>query len=165
LSLTPAQQQYYDLKQQYQDCILFFRLGDFYEVFYEDAKICSRVLDLVLTARNKTAPNPIPMAGIPHHSSDKYIQKLIHHGYKVAIAEQTSEPKPGKIVSREVVSVITPATYLSETSKTSATIAAICMLQTTSGSYHLARGDFAIGAYMTQSYQTLEDLIKQLMIL
>ncbi len=83
-----------DLKKQNPDAILFFRLGDFYETFWEDAKIASKVLDLVLTSKNKTSENPIPMAGIPHHSAEKYITKLVQNGYKVAIAEQMTDPIP-----------------------------------------------------------------------
>lgn len=165
IPLTPAQQQYHDLKQTVPDCILFFRLGDFYEVFHEDAKICSKILDIVLTARNKHNPDPIPMAGIPHHSADKYIHKLIHHGYKIAIAEQISQPTPGKIVSREIARIITPATYLSETSKSTATIAAITYQYTDYGLYHIARGDFVVGEYSTWSYATIEDTIKYCLLL
>lgn len=110
-------QQYQEMKKQYLDCVLFFRIGDFYEVFFEDAHICHRVLDLVITSKNKNEPNPIPMAGIPHHSIDKYIPKLIQHGYKVAIAEQTSEPIPGKLVQREISQIITPGTYIQEGDK------------------------------------------------
>jgi DNA mismatch repair protein MutS len=96
------------MKKQHADCILFFRMGDFYETFFEDAKICSKVLDIVLTSKNKNSENSVPMAGIPYHSVDKYIAKLIAHGYKIAIAEQTTAPVPGKIVEREVVNIITP---------------------------------------------------------
>ena len=105
---TPAMQQYVDMKKQYNDCILFFRLGDFYEIFFEDAKLCSKLLDIMLTSKNKNSENPIPMAGIPYHSAEKYIQKLVSHGYKVAIAEQMTDPVPGKIVERQVQSVVTP---------------------------------------------------------
>jgi DNA mismatch repair protein MutS len=117
MSFTPAIIQYLDIKKEHEDCILFFRMGDFYETFFEDAKICSKVLDIVLTSKNKNSENSVPMAGIPYHSADKYITKLINHGYKVAIAEQTSEPIPGKIVEREVVNIITPGTYIQETKK------------------------------------------------
>lgn len=86
--LSPAQQQYADLKQAHQDCLLFFRLGDFYEVFHEDAKLAHKVLGITLTARNKQSENPIPMAGIPHHSLEKYVPQLIEAGIKIAIAEQ-----------------------------------------------------------------------------
>ena len=113
--LTPAQKQYLDLKAKYKDCILFFRMWDFYETFYEDAKICSRILDITLTTRDKNSPNPVPMAGVPYHSADKYIQKLVEAGYKVAIAEQIWEVKPGQIVERDVVAVVTPGTYLDDT--------------------------------------------------
>jgi DNA mismatch repair protein MutS len=74
---TPAMQQYHDIKRKHADCIVFFRLGDFYEVFHEDAHLCSKLLDIVLTAKNKTTDHPIPMAGMPYHSIDKYIAKLI----------------------------------------------------------------------------------------
>ncbi|MDR3169447.1 MAG: hypothetical protein LBU27_06965 [Candidatus Peribacteria bacterium] len=117
MALTPAMKQYQEMKKQYLDCVLFFRIGDFYEVFFEDAHICHKVLDLVLTSKNKDAEQPIPMAGIPHHSIEKYIPKLIQHGYKVAIAEQVSEPVPGKVVEREISQVITPGTYIQEGSK------------------------------------------------
>ena len=76
--LTPAQQQYMDMKQQHADCLLFFRMGDFYELFYEDAEIAHRVLGITLTARDKTSEHPIPMAGIPYHALDKYLPKLIY---------------------------------------------------------------------------------------
>lgn len=79
VTYTPAMQQYIDIKKQCSDCILFFRMGDFYETFFEDAKIASKLLDLVLTSKNKDSENPIPMAGIPYHSVDKYIPKLISH--------------------------------------------------------------------------------------
>lgn len=123
--LTPAQKQYMDMKMQHKDCILFFRMGDFYETFYEDAKICSKLLDLTLTSRDKTSANPVPMAGLPYHSAEKYIAKLVAHGHKVAIAEQISEPKPGQIVQREVVAVITPGTYIQESQKQYSYIAAV----------------------------------------
>jgi DNA mismatch repair protein MutS len=77
LIFTPAIQQYLDVKKQYADCILFFRIGDFYETFFEDAKICSKALDIILTSKNKNSENSVPMAGIPHHSADKYITKLV----------------------------------------------------------------------------------------
>lgn len=114
MKLTPAMQQYKDLKKQHPDCILFFRLGDFYEVFWEDAQICSKLLDLVLTSKNKTSEHPIPMAGMPYHSIDKYIAKLIKSGYKVAIADQLTEPKPGQIIQRAITSIITPGTYIDD---------------------------------------------------
>ena len=86
--LTPMKRQYYEIKQQYQDCLLFFRLGDFYEMFDDDARLASKLLDLALTTRDRTVENPderTPMCGIPYHSAETYIARLIAKGYKVAI--------------------------------------------------------------------------------
>lgn len=158
---TPAMQQYIDLKKQHADCILFFRLGDFYEVFFEDAKLCSKELDIVLTAKNKTSDNPIPMAGIPYHSAEKYINKLIQNGHKVAIAEQTTAPVPGKIVEREVVSVVTPGTYIQETNKDFSYIVAVTYdTYKDWNNYHIAWWDFSIGEYTTKSFGDLEKMEK-----
>ena len=109
-SLTPAMQQYYDIKKDYQDSILFFRMGDFYEMFESDAQIAHKILGITLTSRNKNAKNPILLAGIPYHAKEKYLPLLIKAGYKVAIAEQVSDPKLKGIVKREVTRVVTPAT-------------------------------------------------------
>lgn len=112
-SETPLMSQYKEIKSKYQDSILFFRLGDFYEMFYEDAKIVSKELGLTLTSRNKEKNQDIPMAGIPYHSSATYIAKLVNKGYKVAICEQVEDPKTVKgIVKREVIKVITPGTII-----------------------------------------------------
>lgn len=142
--LTPAQKQYMDIKLQHKDCILFFRMGDFYEVFYEDAKICSKLLDLTLTSRDKNSENPIPMAGVPYHSGEKYISKLVSHGYKVAVAEQMSEAKAGQIVQREVTAIITPGTYIQESQKQYTYIAAVTYSGGDTQNYQLARGDFSV---------------------
>lgn len=108
---TPLMKQYMEIKKQYQDSILFFRLGDFYEMFYEDAKIASKELGLTLTKRNKKMD--VPLAGVPYHSVASYIAKLVNKGYKVAICEQVEDPKDVKgIVKREVVRVITPGTII-----------------------------------------------------
>jgi len=161
MAFTPAIIQYLDIKKQHEDCILFFRMGDFYETFFEDAKICSKVLDIVLTSKNKNSENSVPMAGIPYHSADKYITKLINNGYKVAIAEQTSTPIPGKIVEREVVSIITPGTYIQETKKDYTYTMAIAFLPYMNGnSYHLTWGDFSIGEYRTKSFADIEEMQK-----
>nr|WP_275052381.1 hypothetical protein [Candidatus Vampirococcus lugosii] len=86
--MTPAQKQYMELKSQNKDCLLLFRMGDFYEAFFQDAKTLSKELDIVLTYKDKNCNNPTPMAGVPFHSIDKYLPKLIQKGYKIAIAEQ-----------------------------------------------------------------------------
>ena len=108
--LTPAMKQFSRFKQKYPDCILFFRMGDFYETFYEDAKTCSRVCGLTLTSRSKGS-NPIPLAGVPYHAVDGYLKKMIQAGYRVAVCEQVEDPKTAKgVVKRDVVRVVTPGT-------------------------------------------------------
>ena len=106
--------QYYEIKQQHQDCLLFFRLGDFYEMFDEDAKLASRELDIALTTRDRNVEDPderTPMCGVPYHSAEAYIARLIAKGYKVAICEQTEDPALAKgLVQREVIRIITPGT-------------------------------------------------------
>lgn len=159
--LTPAMRQYVQMKQQNPDCILLFRIGDFYEVFFEDAKICANVLDLIITSKNKNAETPIPMAWIPHHSVDKYIPRLIAQGYKVAIAEQTTDPIPGKIVERTIKSIITPWTYIQENQQESSYMLAITRhLHKTWPQYSIARGDFSLGNYMTKTFTDLGKLQK-----
>lgn len=95
-NVTPMMQQYLKIKSEYDDCLLFFRLGDFYEMFFEDAKEASRVLEITLTKRDAKKKNPIPMCGVPYHSADSYIETLINNGYKVAICEQMEDPKQNK---------------------------------------------------------------------
>ena len=112
---TPLMRQYLEIKGQSQDAILLFRLGDFYEMFFEDAVKASKVLDIALTSRDKNAANPIPLCGVPHHSSKGYIAKLLDAGHKVAICEQVEEAGATKgIVRREIVKVITPGTRSDE---------------------------------------------------
>ncbi|WP_210123320.1 MULTISPECIES: DNA mismatch repair protein MutS [unclassified Staphylococcus] len=112
---TPMMQQYLKIKSQYQDCLLFFRLGDFYEMFFEDAKEASRVLEITLTKRDAKKENPIPMCGVPYHSADGYIETLINNGYKVAICEQMEDPRQTKgMVKREVVRIVTPGTVMDQ---------------------------------------------------
>ena len=112
--LTPMKKQYQEIKQQYPDCLLFFRLGDFYEMFEEDAKLASRELDIALTTRDRNVEDPAertPMCGVPYHSAEAYIARLIAKGYKVAICEQTEDPALAKgLVQREVIRIITPGT-------------------------------------------------------
>ncbi len=113
--LSPMMQQYLDIKASYQDCILFFRLGDFYEMFYEDAKTASRELELTLTGKNCGQEERAPMCGVPFHSADTYIARLVEKGYKVAICEQMEDPAAAKgIVKREVIQIVTPGTVTSQ---------------------------------------------------
>ena len=110
---TPAMRQYQTIKKGYPDSILFFRIGDFYEMFFEDALVASKALNITLTSRDKNKENPVPMCGVPHHAVDIYIGRLIKKGFKVAVCEQMEDPKVVKgLVKREVIRVITPGTVL-----------------------------------------------------
>ncbi len=112
-NVTPMLRQYLDIKKNYPGTILFFRLGDFYEMFNEDAIVGSKELNITLTARHKDSPNPVPMCGVPYHAAPAYISKFIKKGYRVAICEQAEAPRKGvKLVKREVVRVITPGTAI-----------------------------------------------------
>lgn len=112
MALTPMMSQYLELKEKYKDCILFFRLGDFYEMFFEDAEIASKELELVLTGRDCGLENRAPMCGVPFHASQNYIGRLVQKGYKVAICEQVEDPALAKgIVKRDVIKIVTPGTF------------------------------------------------------
>src|SRR3954468_1504003 len=111
MKLTPMLEQYFEIKRQVPGAILFYRLGDFYEMFFEDAEKAAPLLDLVLTARNKGQEHEAPMCGVPYHSADGYIAKLIRHGLRVAICDQTEEASATKgLVRREIVRIVTPGT-------------------------------------------------------
>lgn len=132
---TPMMMQYLTIKEQYPDTLLLFRLGDFYELFFEDAKTASRELEIALTGRDAGASERVPMCGVPYHSITNYLNRLVEKGYKVAIAEQVSEAGAGvKLVEREVVQVITPGTFISETGD--------------------SKTNHYIGAYITNHYQS-----------
>ena len=111
--LTPMMKQYFEIKEQYQDYILFFRLGDFYEMFFDDAVVASKALEITLTARNSGSGEKAPLCGVPYHAADNYLSKLVEKGFKVAICEQVEDPATAKgIVKREVVRVVTPGTVI-----------------------------------------------------
>lgn len=147
--LTPAMQQYHRMKSECEEAILFFRMGDFYEMFYEDAKVCSRVLGLALTSRSK-GPDATPMAGVPYHAADPYIRRLLRAGYKVAICEQVQDPKEAKgVVERAVTRVITPGTVTDEEfldAKEHNYLAAVCRNGMDAGLawMELSTGDFEV---------------------
>lgn len=115
--LTPMMQHYIDTKNEYKDCIIFYRLGDFYEMFYEDAKVVSKELEIALTAKSCGLEEKAPMCGVPYHSAEGYLTKLVKKGYKVAICEQVEDPKEAKgMVKREVVRIVTPGTNIDSNS-------------------------------------------------
>src|ERR1700723_1072539 len=108
---TPLMRQYHAVKKQHPSALLLFRLGDFSELFYEDAVVASKILQITLTSRNKEKDQAVPMCGVPYHAAENYIARLIRAGHKVAICEQMEQPGPGKkIVRREIVRVLTPGT-------------------------------------------------------
>lgn len=112
--LTPMMQKYMETKEQYKDCILFYRLGDFYEMFFEDALCVTKELEITLTGKSCGLKERAPMCGVPFHSAEVYINRLVEKGYKVAICEQVEDPKEAKgLVKREVIRIVTPGTNCS----------------------------------------------------
>ena len=143
---TPMMQQYYQIKDQYPDAILFYRLGDFYEMFEEDALVASKELEITLTSRNKKADHPVAMCGVPYHSATDYIRRLIQAGYKVAICEQLEDPKVTKgMVKRDVVRVITPGTVLEDTALDQKKSNYLAALSKQEGTYTLIYTDISTG--------------------
>ena len=113
--LTPMLEQYMQIKEQYPECFLFFRMGDFYELFFEDAEIAARELQIALTSRNPDAKDKVPMCGVPHHSLEEYLRQLLEKNYKIAICEQMEDPRQAKgLVKREVTRVLTPGTVIED---------------------------------------------------
>ncbi len=168
MALTPMMRQYLEIKEQYPDAILFFRLGDFYEMFFEDAKLASRELEITLTGRDAGEPERVPMCGVPFHAADNYIAKLIDKGYKIAICEQVEDPKSAKgLVKREVIRVITPGTVIDGnmlSDKDNNYLVAVCRI---GQSYGLAVSDLSTGLFqvtqMTGQWalnQLLDELIR-----
>ncbi len=144
MELTPMMQQYQATKQQHPDEILFFRLGDFYEMFFEDAELAARELGLTLTSRSGNK-DKAPMCGVPYHAAESYINKLIHKGYKVAIAEQIGDPKAKGLTKREVIKIVTPGTVLSESVLTDAANNYIALLYEQGERILLAGADISTG--------------------
>lgn len=143
---TPMMEQYLAIKEQYPDAFLFYRLGDFYELFNEDAINAAKILEITLTSRNKNADNPIPMCGVPYHSAKEYIRKLIDSGYKVAVCEQMEDPKTTKgMVKREVVQVLTPGTYMGEVNGDGKKNNYLVALEKKGSEYALAYTDIGTG--------------------
>lgn len=147
-------QQYIQIKENYPDCLLFFRLGDFYEMFLEDAKIASEVLNITLTRRSRGKDGAIPMCGVPYHSVDSYLNKLVREGYKVAICEQLSDPNKSKLVDRDVVRVVTPGTVLSDQSLESKENNYIVGIHMDDNKIGIAVADISTGSFQTTEYDT-----------
>lgn len=165
--LSPMMQKYVETKDDYMDCLLFYRLGDFYELFFEDAKTASKALDIALTGRNCGLEEKAPMCGVPYHSVETYIAKLIEKGYKVAICDQVTEPVPGEIVKREVTRVITPGTIIETeilNEKSNNFILSICKKGETIGVAYsdVSTGEFKVSEYKEDSQQKCVDLFSRI---
>ncbi|RJQ30762.1 MAG: DNA mismatch repair protein MutS [Peptococcaceae bacterium] len=157
MSFTPMIQQYLEIKKQYQDAILFFRLGDFYEMFFEDAHLASRELEITLTGREGGKEKRVPMCGIPFHAADNYIARLIEKGYKVAICEQVEDPASARgIVRREVIRVITAGTVIEENLLKDKKNNYLVVIAPGDEGYGLAVSDISTGLFMVTQFGNSE---------
>lgn len=144
--LSPMMKQYFKIKEENKDSILFFRLGDFYEMFFDDAKLASKELELTLTGRDCGQEERAPMCGVPYHSSEAYIARLVAKGYKVAICEQTEDPATAKgLVKRDIIRVITPGTVIESSMLDEGKNNYICCAFTRNGSVGVAFCDISTG--------------------
>jgi DNA mismatch repair protein MutS len=163
VDLTPMMRQYLDIKDQHKDAILFFRLGDFYEMFFDDAIEATRILHITLTSRGTNKGKKVPMCGIPYHAANNYIARLIKHGKKVAICEQVEEPAPGKkIVKREIVKIITPGTFMADGILDGSVNNYILSLNAVGGVFGLAYADISTGEFRVTELDNKEDLYSEL---
>ncbi|GFZ29594.1 DNA mismatch repair protein MutS [Clostridium zeae] len=162
MALTPMMQQYMEIKENYKDCILFFRLGDFYEMFFEDAEVAAKELELVLTGRDCGLESRAPMCGIPYHASNSYIGRLIAKGFKVAICEQVEDAALAKgLVKRDVIKIITPGTYSdSNYIDESKNNYIMCIfVDPSKNTVGLSTTDISTGDFLTTSFQYNENII------
>lgn len=152
-SVTPLMRQYLGVKRQYPDCVLFFRMGDFYEMFYDDAKIASKALNIALTSRDRDGDFKTPMCGIPYHAIQTYLAKMVGAGHKVAICEQTEDPKTAKgIVRREVVRVVTPGTVTEDYLLDEKRANYLCAVASRKGAAGLATADLSTGRFLAREF-------------
>lgn len=157
MALSPMMKQYMQIKEENPDCILFFRLGDFYEMFFEDAKLASKELELALTGRNCGLEERAPMCGVPFHSADSYISKLVERGYKIAICEQVEDPAQAKgIVKREVVQIITPGTVTATESLNETDNNFIASMMVTATDAGIAYCDITTGEVIVKKISLME---------
>ncbi|MEW4058499.1 DNA mismatch repair protein MutS [Bacillus siamensis] len=162
-SYTPMIQQYLKIKAEHQDAFLFFRLGDFYEMFFEDAKKASQELEITLTSRDGGSADKIPMCGVPYHSAAAYIEQLIKKGYKVAICEQTEDPKAAKgVVKREVVQLITPGTVMDGKGIHESENNFIASVSEFRDGYGLALSDLTTGENLAVFIERIEDVMSEI---
>jgi len=148
-------QQYLGIKAKHPDTLLFYRMGDFYELFYDDAKLASELLDITLTARGKNGENPIPMAGIPYHAADNYLGRLVRRGQSVAICEQTGAVTGKGPVTREVVRVVTPGTLTEESLLNASDVAVLVAISEVGKQFGIAALDVASGDFSVQELDNI----------
>jgi DNA mismatch repair protein MutS len=162
---TPMIQQYLAVKAQVPDAFLFFRLGDFYELFFEDAIAASRELEITLTGREGGAAERIPMCGVPHHAAEGYIARLVNKGYKVAICEQTEDPAAAKgVVKREIVRIVTPGTVMEEKAIATPANLFLVALREVQGKFGFAACDITTGELYATHFQSLEAALDEMFI-
>lgn len=160
--LSPMMKRYFQIKDNYPDCLLFFRLGDFYEMFFDDAVTASRVLDLTLTGRDCGLDERAPMCGVPYHAVDNYIRRLIENGYRVAICEQLSDPATSKgLVDRDVVRVVSSGTVMEEDILDEKQSNYLCSIFSNSNSFGIAWTDISTGEFDVYEY-TGDDYLERL---
>ena len=161
--LTPMMQQYMKTKEEYPDCILFYRLGDFYEMFFDDAITASQELEITLTGKNCGLEERAPMCGVPFHAVDGYLNRLVSKGYKVAICEQVEDPKMAKgIVKREVVRIVTPGTNLDMQALDESKNNYIMCIVYTGDNYGLSIADVSTGEYMVTELDQVSKLVDEI---
>ena len=161
--MTPMMKEYVRTKEQYKDCILFYRLGDFYEMFFEDAKLVSKELELTLTGKDCGLDERAPMCGIPYHAVDGYLNRLVSNGHKVAICEQVEDPKLAKgLVKREVIKIVTPGTNMSaqalDESKNNYIMCIVC----TADKYGISIADISTGDYLVTEVENQRKLLDEI---
>ncbi|MDO5564137.1 MAG: hypothetical protein Q4F88_02790 [Eubacteriales bacterium] len=157
--ISPMMQQYIDTKKNFNDCILLFRLGDFYEMFFDDAIIVSKELNLVLTSKDCGIEEKAPMCGVPYHAIDVYLSKLVQNGHKVAIAEQMEDPKNVKgIVKREVVKIVSPGTIISNDNINNNENNYIASIYYDTTGYGISLIDFSTGDFLTTKVEDINSI-------
>lgn len=163
MPLTPMMQKYMETKEEYKDCILFYRLGDFYEMFFDDAKICSKELELTLTGKSCGLEERAPMCGVPFHAVDTYLNKLVSRGYKVAICEQVEDPKQAKgLVKRAVVRIATPGTNLNTQSLDETKNNYLMCIVYTTNAYGVSYVDVTTGEYYVTEFDSENKLLDEI---
>ena len=162
-ALSPMMSQYMATKKEYSDCLLFFRLGDFYEMFFDDAILVSKELEITLTGKECGLEERAPMCGVPYHSVDTYLQRLVEKGYKVAIAEQMEDPKLTKgLVKREVVKIVTPGTLTSDANLIEDKNHFLLSLVYNSGRFGICAADISTGDFYVTEADSLRILYDEL---